>query len=59
MSFAYDFIMTNDTVQFAYCIPYTYSRLIKFISSINNIKILPSFKSLSGLPIPVLEITNE
>ncbi len=59
MSFTYDFILPNDTVQFAYCIPYSYSKLLKLVSSLSNCKILPSLKSLSGLPIPVIQITEE
>lgn len=59
MSFEYDFIMPNDTVQFAYCVPYSYTRLTKFLSNLPNAQMLPSFKSLSGLSIPVVQITNE
>lgn len=58
MSFCYDFVTATDTVQFAYCIPYNYSRLLKLIPQLPNLKQLPSFRALSGLPIPVLEITN-
>lgn len=58
MSFTYDFELPNDTVQFAYAVPYTYSALLKFISTLPNVKQLPPMKSLSGLPIPVLEVTD-
>lgn len=58
MSFTYDFELANDTVQFAYAVPYTYSALLKFVSSLSNAKQLPSIKSLSGLPIPILEVTD-
>lgn len=59
MSFTYDFIMPNDTVQFAYCIPYGYGKLLKLITGLGNAKIMPSLKSLSGLAIPVLEVTDD
>jgi hypothetical protein len=59
MSFTYDFILPNDTVQFAYCIPYGYTKLLKLVSGLTHAKIMPSLKSLSGLAIPVLEITEQ
>lgn len=58
MSFSYEFVTPRDTVHFAYCIPYTYSRLLKLLTQLSNFKQLPPFRSLSGLAIPVLEITN-
>jgi hypothetical protein len=58
MSFVYDFILPNDTIQFAYCVPYSYSKLLKLIPTLAYAKIMPSLKSLSGLSIPVLEITD-
>lgn len=54
MSFTYDFQLPNDTVQFAYAPPYTYSNLLKFIANLPNAKQLTPIKSLSGLPIPIL-----
>lgn len=54
MSFTYDFEVTHDTVQFAYCIPYGYGKLLKVITGLGNGKIMPSLKSLSGLAVPVL-----
>jgi hypothetical protein len=33
LSFKYDFIFDHDTVQFCYCLPYTYSQLTEFINS--------------------------
>lgn len=59
MSFAYDFATTNDTVHFAYCVPYSYSSLLKTVNALSNSKQLPPLKSLSGLNIPVIEITDE
>ena len=59
MSFSYDFSIPNDTVYFAYCIPYTYSRLLRFLNKLENNKKMPVMKSLSGLGIPVLEVTDE
>lgn len=59
MSFSYDFTVANDIVHFAYSIPYSYSQLLKTIATLKNIKLMPSLKSLSGLPIPVMEITDE
>lgn len=32
LSFCYEFEFNNDEVSFAYCIPYTYSKLINFIA---------------------------
>lgn len=58
MSFSYDFSLVQDTVQFAYCIPYTYSKLNKFLTTLANFKQLTPLKSLSGLAIPVLSITD-
>lgn len=59
MSFTYDFIVPNDTVQFAYCIPYGYGKLLKLVTGLGNVKIMPSLKSLSGLAVPVLEVTDD
>jgi hypothetical protein len=59
LTFTYHFEVPNDTVEFAYFIPYSYSRLLKFLPTLKNCKILPALKSLSGLAIPVLEVTDE
>jgi hypothetical protein len=59
MSFSFDFTTPNDTVMFAYSIPYTYSKMLKMVSYLTNAKTLPPLKSLSGLQIPVLEVTDE
>ena len=58
MSFSYDFVTAHDTVHFAYCIPYSYSRLLKLLAQLGNLRQLPPFRSLSGLAVPVLEITS-
>jgi hypothetical protein len=33
VTFDYTFKYDDDEVEFAYCVPYTYSKLIKFIHS--------------------------
>jgi murein tripeptide amidase MpaA len=59
MSFAYDFAAPHDCVHFAYCVPYSYSQLLKSVAGLPNAKPVPALKSLSGLSIPVLEVTDE
>lgn len=60
MSFAYEFSTPNETVLFAYCIPYSYSQLLKSVGGLPScVKHLPPLKSLSGLEIPYLEISDE
>ena len=64
LSFTYNFERANDTVYFAFCMPYTYSKLQNHIRNI-----LKSPKqcvreerlcfSLSGLPVPVLTVTSQ
>jgi murein tripeptide amidase MpaA len=63
-SFAYDFVVEDDTTSFAYCIPYTYSHLNKFIQDCKIkysgwMKSLVLCKSLSGLNLPLLIISDE
>lgn len=58
MSFSYEFKNPNDTVEFAYCVPYLYTHLCNFVSTLQNVHYMPTLKSLSGLDIPVLKITN-
>jgi hypothetical protein len=36
MTFDYTFTHSNDTIYFAYCIPYTYTFLLNFIHAISN-----------------------
>jgi cytosolic carboxypeptidase protein 2/3 len=59
MSFSFDFTVPQDTLYFAYCVPYTYTRLLRFLGKLGHHKKLSSMKSLSGLSIPVLEVTDE
>ena len=59
MSFSYDFTLPHDTVYFAYCIPYTYTRLLKFLSKLEYTTKMPPLKTLSGLSIPVISVTDE
>jgi hypothetical protein len=59
LTFTFHFDTPNDTVELAYFIPYSYSRLLKFLPTLNNCKVLPPLKSLTGLSIPVLEVTDE
>ncbi len=60
LSFVYNFDKPNDIIEFAYFIPYTYTRLCEFINSTENNnqkyqpKLLPPLKTLSGLSIPIL-----
>lgn len=64
MSFDYDFEVAGDKVYFAYSVPYTYSKLLKFLDEICRIyegKTLlrdTLCKSLSGVEIPILTISD-
>lgn len=63
-SFTYDFGIDYDTTSFAYCIPYTYSRLSKFVLECKTkyaacLKVQALCKSLSGLSMPLLTITDD
>lgn len=59
LTFDYEFKSPNDTVQFAYGVPYLYSQLLAFLDTLKNIDRLQPLKSLCGLDIPVLRITNQ
>lgn len=59
MSFTFDFTQKDDTVFFAYCIPYTYTRLTRFLGKIKHCKKMQPLKALSGLAIPVIEVTDD
>lgn len=39
LSFNYDFIFSQDTVQFSYVYPYCYERLFNWIKDINSPKV--------------------
>jgi hypothetical protein len=64
LQFKYDFTEPDQEVFFAYAIPYTYSKLERFIKRIStpqNKDILMVEKlceSLGGLNIPLLKISN-
>jgi cytosolic carboxypeptidase protein 2/3 len=59
LSFEYEFVTEDDQVRFAYCRPYTYSQMIGVVGKLDNVEVKQSMKSLSGLDIPVLRVTNE
>jgi len=65
LSFEYTFDYIEDTVYFAYSVPYTYTdmnKLLKEIESIENVKDFLTedtlCKSLGGVNIPILTITE-
>ena len=68
VSFEYYFDYENDTVSFAYCFPYTFSKLTTFLKKITTgqkelgenrfVKEGSICKSLSGIDVPMLTITN-
>jgi len=69
LSFDYEFEYPDDIVYFAYSVPYTYTDLTNLLTQIKeqHSKLLPAqqflneeilCKSLSGLDIPLLTITN-
>ena len=61
LTFDYEFKHDDDEVFFAYCIPYTYSQLqqdIRFYEKSSYVKELTLGRTLSGLDIPFLHITN-
>lgn len=64
LQFKYHFKEKNQTIYFAYSIPYTYSRLQNFITDIsgknrNCIEVSRLTESLGGLDLPLLTITNK
>lgn len=64
MSFTYDFDTPHDTVRFAYCIPYTYSQMLSMVREISanvtpqEFKFETGWRTLSGLPVPILQLTD-
>lgn len=65
MGFTYDFRNKEDTVYFAYCLPYTYSKLQANLKSLYRQPFVPSFFredhfcfSLSGISLPIITITS-
>ncbi len=61
LSFEYVTEYDNDEIQFAYCIPYEYTRMIKLVYSFQtnkNVQIENLCYSLSGVQVPLLTITD-
>jgi len=61
LSFEYEAQYDNDEVQFAYCIPYEYTRMISLVEELKeskNVKVENLCYSLSGVPVPLLTITD-
>lgn len=62
LQFKYNFRQKNQTVYFAYSIPYSYSRLHKTISQLTAahrcIEHSKLTETLGGLDVPLLTITN-
>lgn len=65
LSFDYEFRTAEDEVEFCYCVPYSYSRMLKDLDELEQ----DSYKknivhrsrlcfSLSGVEVPVLTVTN-
>lgn len=64
LCFTYNFEFKNDTVYFAYCVPYTFSRMQTHLKTLKATKqsILKEDRlcySLSGLPVPILTVTSK
>jgi hypothetical protein len=64
LAFTYDFKTKNDTVYFAYCVPYTFSKLQAHLKALSKVPESSKFLreehfcySLSGVSIPILTIT--
>ena len=58
LSFKYDFLYENDTVQFSYHMPYTYEMMTNFIKEISSPKVrLRLYESVSSKVYRV--VTNE
>ncbi len=60
LTIEYEFEYEDDEVFFAYCVPYTYSRMLRDIKSlpVGLVKINSLGRSLTGANIPILHITN-
>lgn len=59
LSFTHNFQRENDEVKFSYGIPYLYSQLLTFLDTLDKTEKLEPLKSLTGLDIPVLKITEK
>ena len=63
LQFKFNFTDKNQTVYFAYAVPYTYSKLEKFIKEVatdnpETVAIKRLCETLGGIDIPLLRITN-
>lgn len=63
LQFTYDFRLPQQKVEFAYCIPYSYSRLEKFVEELKQshpkrIVCESLTDSLGGVSLPLLTISN-
>jgi cytosolic carboxypeptidase protein 2/3 len=62
LQFKYKFKEKNQTVYFAYSIPYSYSRLHRVITELTaahrSVEQLKLTETLGGLDVPLLTITN-
>lgn len=60
MSFSYDFKSADDTVYFAYCFPYTLTKLQNFLKGLQSdfLRVETFFHSLTGISVPLLTITD-
>jgi len=62
LSFEYTFEYSEDTVSFAYAVPYTYTQLLQLIKNLTTEEFVREevlCKSLGGVNIPLLTITEE
>ncbi|EAR82912.1 zinc carboxypeptidase family protein (macronuclear) [Tetrahymena thermophila SB210] len=67
LSFEYEFLYENDTVWFAFCVPYTFTKLIKFLKETmkqhhsQNKDFITEEKlcqTMSGIDVPLLTVTD-
>jgi hypothetical protein len=63
LQFSYEFRLPKQKVEFAYCIPYSYSRLERFIDELKkkypkNVECASLTDSLGGVSLPLLTISN-
>lgn len=66
LSFRYNFEHDNDTVSFALCIPYEYTRLLNLLENLQNqsennnsfLKLSNLCYSFSGVKVPLVTITD-
>ncbi len=58
LSFTYTFYQRDVITKFAYGIPYTFTDLNKFLTTLKNVDYMPPLRTLSGLSNPILRITD-